>query len=111
MYEPAISSFPRALSLELTRSTSQIFEGQSARHGHTCHRVGNRQMLTVGGQLYSNLSAQCDWESGGVAVYDLSNLTWGSVYNAKDAPYQVPAPVVAEIGGRYAQTTPPFFIP
>ena len=55
-------------------------------------------MVTVGGQLYTNLT-QCDWESGGVAIYDLSTLTWGSVYTANDGPYHVPATVTGEIGG------------
>ena len=56
-------------------------------------------MITVGGLLYPNLTTTCDWESKGVAIYDLSTLTWGSVYAAGPAPYQVPAPVVQSIGG------------
>jgi hypothetical protein len=41
----------------------------------------------------------CDWEAKSVAIYDLSNLTWGSVYTADDDPYIVPDIVFAAIGG------------
>ena len=86
--------------------------GESPRWGHTCHFIGNRQMLTVGGaldrQLYNiettgatvNTSTlTCDWEYEGVAIYDMTELIWGSVFDAYAAPYQVPAPVVSIIGG------------
>ena len=36
------------------------FIGKTARFGHTCHLVGGRQMLTVGGM--NNNEKTCDWE-------------------------------------------------
>jgi len=41
----------------------------------------------------------CDWETKGVGVFDLSDLTWGSVYNAHAGNYTVPSRVSAKIGG------------
>ncbi|KAF7166483.1 hypothetical protein CNMCM6106_002294 [Aspergillus hiratsukae] len=77
---------------------TKIFEGKSPRYGHTCHLVANRQMLTVGGALSDDLTA-CDWEYKGVGIYDMSMLTWGSVYDAFAADYAVPAKLYQVIGG------------
>ncbi|KAF1345085.1 hypothetical protein BDV97DRAFT_40787 [Delphinella strobiligena] len=71
--------------------------GESPRFSHTCHLVGNRQMLTIGGILGS--SNACDWETKGVGVLDLSTITWGSVYTPHNGTYQVPDKVLATIGG------------
>ncbi|KAF4253989.1 hypothetical protein CNMCM8812_003815 [Aspergillus fumigatus] len=77
---------------------TKISEGKSPRYGHTCHLVANRQMLTVGGASSDDLST-CDWEYRGVAIYDMSTSTWGSVYDAFAADYAVPAKVYQVIGG------------
>jgi hypothetical protein len=76
-----------------------MYTGQSARFGHTCHLVGNRQMLTVGGSLNLNVTSGCDWETKGVAIIDLSTKTWGSVFNAKAPAYTVTQDTVDVIGG------------
>ena len=87
---------------------TKIFSGISPRFGHTCHLVGNRTLLTVGGvssikqksgQADTN-AGPCDWESKGLAVMDLTDITWGSVYDAHAPAYGVPAQVIATIGGR-----------
>ena len=80
----------------------QIFEGTAPRYGHTCHLIEPRQMLTVGGWSDddTNRTNDCDWESRGVAIYEMSTLTWGSVYSAELPAYEVPQLVVDEIGGR-----------
>ncbi|KAE8153896.1 hypothetical protein BDV25DRAFT_168147 [Aspergillus avenaceus] len=44
---------------------TKVFEGKSPRFGHTCHDV----------------MSGCDWEIASVAIFDLSTLTWGSIYN------------------------------
>jgi hypothetical protein len=68
-------------------------------------------MMTVGGSLDGNMYAvettgklpnlstlNCDrW--GGVALFDLSNLTWGSFFDAYAPEYQIPKKVVDVIGG------------
>ena len=83
---------------------TQIYQGLSPRFSHTCHVVGNRTMITVGGAANSNYSAApCDWEYKGVGVFDLSDATWGSVYNAAAGDYAVPSLVVKTIGGRYVR--------
>jgi hypothetical protein len=79
----------------------QMYSGNSPRWGHTCHLVAKRQLLTVGGNLNSNTTKGCDWETKGVGIMDLSTKTWGSVYNAYAAPYQVTQDVVDAIGGSY----------
>ncbi|KAN0066985.1 hypothetical protein V8E54_014909 [Elaphomyces granulatus] len=76
-----------------------IYQGSSPRWGHTCHPVGNSQMITVGGANGTSLYNGCDWETMGVAIYSLSTLTWGSVYNAFAPPYTVPNLVYNVIGG------------
>ena len=78
-----------------------IYQGNSPRAGHTCHRVGPRTLITVGGTANSNYgSPPCDWETKGVGVLDMSEVTWGSVYNAEAANYLVPTRVIEAIGGR-----------
>ena len=86
---------------------TQVFSGQSPRFSHTCHLVGSRTMITVGG-LKSVNQAQgladtdapaCDWEIEGVGVFDISSLTWGSVYNATSPPYEVPDQLMSIFGG------------
>lgn len=85
----------------------KIYEGTAPRAGHTCHRVGPRTMITVGGTANTNYgSTSCDWEVMGVGVLEISDVTWGSVYNATQADYEVPTRVVAQIGGRSVQNVP-----
>lgn len=80
----------------------KLLVGESPRYAHTCHLVGKRQMLTVGGSLSpaNNLTEQCDWESKGVAILDLSTLQWGSAFDAYASPYEVPQNIYQEIGGK-----------
>lgn len=76
-----------------------MYSGDSPRYGHTCHLVGKRQMLTVGGQSSTNLTKNCDWELKGVGIMDLSTKIWGSVFNVNAQPYKVTQEIVDEIGG------------
>lgn len=48
-----------------------------------------------------DLTRSCDWEAKGVAIYDMSSLTWGSVFDYYGPGYTVLAQVVANIGGTY----------
>lgn len=76
----------------------RIYQGSSPRYGHTCHRVGTRTMLTVGGAENSKLNqAPCDWETKGVGVFDMSAVAWGSVYDANAPDYTVPKLVASKI--------------
>lgn len=57
-------------------------------------------MVTVGGiNNGTNATHECDWEYMGVAIFDLTLLGWGSVYDSGKAPYQVSAPISAVVGG------------
>jgi hypothetical protein len=76
-----------------------MYSGESPRFGHTCHLVGNRQLLTVGGSLSTNVTKSCDWETKSVAIMDISTKQWGSVFNAFAAPYQVTSDLLPVIGG------------
>lgn len=78
----------------------KVYSGTDARWSVTCHRVGARQMVTIaGGGKSDNITADCDWETSGVAILDLSTITWGSFYDAYAQPYLVPSSVTAKIGG------------
>jgi len=71
--------------------------GEAPRWGHNCHVAGKRQMLTVGGNITNGL--ECDWEVKGVAVWEMSTLTWGSVFMTNLSDYQVPQRVLEFTGG------------
>lgn len=77
----------------------QVFRGTANRFGHTCHIVGNRQMITVGGIASPNITGTCDWESMGVAILDLTLMRWGSVFDSGAAPYQVNTMISDVVGG------------
>lgn len=99
---------------------TMLYNGTSPRFGHTCHLVGNSQMLRVGGSLTNDkwaimnipstameinnstlntTVAKCDTETNGVSVFDLTQATWGSAYDPKGAAYGVPQKVIDKIGG------------
>lgn len=77
----------------------QVNSGSSPRYGHTCHVAGNRQMITVGGATTSKVATDCDWETKGVGVLDMSSISWGSAYDANASPYTVPDDIVRAVGG------------
>ncbi len=68
---------------------------------HTCHSVGNRQMILIGGLDPTKdsvpdaafLSSPKDpWEQG-IGVFDMSTLQWKSSYQASASVYARPEPV------------------
>jgi hypothetical protein len=71
--------------------------GEAPRWGHNCHVAGKRQMITVGGNNTNGLT--CDWEVKGVAVWELSTLTWGSVFLTNLTSYEVPKKILDITGG------------
>lgn len=54
-------------------------------------------MITVGGNNTNGLT--CDWEVEGVGVWELSNLTWGSVFLSNLTAFQVPTRILPLTGG------------
>ncbi|KAK4894464.1 hypothetical protein LTR27_007350 [Elasticomyces elasticus] len=90
---------------------TMLWSGTTGRFGHSCNTAGKRQMLRTGGSLDASMYAvetsgqlpnltamQCDPKEG-VALFDLTALTWSSFYNAYAADYQLPNKVVDLIGG------------
>ena len=90
---------------------TKIYQGTSPRYGHTCHRVGTRTMLTVGGaENIKYNQTPCDWETKGVGVFDMTDLEWGSVYDANAPNYTLPnlvASTIGSVGGGAASMTQP----
>lgn len=80
---------------------TQTYIGDGPRYGMTCHLVGNRQMLTVGGNEGSSITSNCDWETKSVAIYDMATLQWGSIFTYNAPPYEVPQRLTDVIGGGY----------
>ena len=78
--------------------------GTVPRFAHTCHFVGNRTMLSVGGvfvfQDETSEDSGCDWATNGIWVYDTSNLVWSQGFNATTPAYEVPEALISTIGGR-----------
>ncbi|KAK6077003.1 kelch repeat protein [Seiridium cupressi] len=77
----------------------KVYEGSLPRFGHTCHRVGGRQMITIGGTNLTNYPANCDWEWMSVAILDLTEMAWGSIYDSDKLPYQANHKISTLVGG------------
>lgn len=84
------------------------YTSSDPREGHTCHVVGNRQMLSIGGLNPSAASHTAAinetdpfWE--GMKVFDLTAMQWTNYFNATAAPYLAPSVVAAyyAAGSRY----------
>jgi Kelch motif len=67
---------------------------------HTCHLVGGRQLLSVGGTTSSfvNLAASyndTDPYPYGMKVFDMTEMQWAEGFNATAAPYVPPDAITA----------------
>ncbi len=83
----------------------KVHSGRTPRVAHTCHLVGNRTMLTVGGiddgrESGGWLLELCDFATGGIRDVDMSNLIWDGGFNATTPAYEVPDALISTIGGR-----------
>lgn len=85
------------LTLPSFKWTAVFTDGESPRWGHDCHRVSERQLVTVGGNL-TNIG-QCDWEKKGIAFLDITSITWGSVFLANSTEYLIPEKLLGATGG------------
>ena len=63
---------------------------KSARFGHTCHVVGNSQLLSIGGAdpNQSDPWSTIDSAFQGLGVFDLNGWNWTTKYNANAATYK-----------------------
>ena len=95
---PANQQYDEVWVLTLPSFTWQQLDSnhKSPRIGHTCHLVGKRQMLSIGGV---DPSMTDGWKGpdytnwNGLGVYDLSAATWSSGFNASADAYQRPVAV------------------
>jgi hypothetical protein len=74
---------------------TQVFAGVRPNYGSTCHLVGKKQMLILGG--IDGLKSCKDTPV--VALYDLTNLKWLRGYFRDDHDFGVPKAVWEWIGG------------
>lgn len=70
--------------------------GGGGRSGHSCIVIGKRQMLSVGGVDDHDGFTDVLWSTpdpfpNGMAVMDLTNLTWSGEYDANADEYKSPA--------------------
>jgi hypothetical protein len=69
-----------------------------SREGHTCHLIGNRQMLTFGGADPTNpgnASLTRDPFAQGIGIFDMTAMQWSSKYDAGAAAYKSPDVIAA----------------
>ena len=59
---------------------------------YSCHLVGNRQMLSIGGidATESQGNDSVDPAAQGLQIFDLTEMRWSHQYDAGAAPYQSP---------------------
>ncbi|KAI4240737.1 MAG: hypothetical protein L6R40_004982 [Gallowayella cf. fulva] len=86
------------LSLPAFRWFKADYPAQHPRFRHSCNVVGNRQMLSIGGQdptnQYNN-TFTADPFLQGLGIFDLTAMRWSDRYNADAEPYESPAVVKA----------------
>lgn len=77
------------------------YNSQSSRYAHSCNAVGGSQILTIGGidadppqtSAFANTYAQGSFDTPdpnaqGLAIFDMTSLTWSSQYTAGAPPYE-----------------------
>ncbi|KAL8660532.1 MAG: hypothetical protein Q9202_006455 [Teloschistes flavicans] len=74
------------------------YPAQHPRILHSCHAVGNRQMISIGGHdptdVYNN-SVVADPFFQGLGIFDLTEMRWSDRYDADAEAYETPAVVKA----------------
>lgn len=89
------------LTLPAFTWVSVEYDSQTTRYGHSCNAVGGSQILTIGGadadppqtSATADTYAQGafttpDPNAQGLAIFDMTNLTWSSQYTAGAPPYE-----------------------
>lgn len=88
------------LTLPAFHWISVPYNPQNPRAAHTCNAVGGSQILIIGGvdislpelndttHISSESYATQDPNAQGLAIFDLTNLTWSTQYTAGASPYQ-----------------------
>jgi hypothetical protein len=92
------------LSLPAFRWFKVPYPAQRPRIGHTCHVVGQRHMLIIGGadplpvpapgtDLRASGYATPDPFPNGLGLFDITRLQWATTYDPRAAEYEQSAPV------------------
>ncbi|PSN63502.1 hypothetical protein BS50DRAFT_649155 [Corynespora cassiicola Philippines] len=74
----------------------KVYNGAKPNFGSTCHLVGSKQMLVLGG-METRLSGSCTKTKA--AFFDLTNLKWTQAFVKDGPPYRVPKAVWEWING------------
>jgi hypothetical protein len=107
--DPAAVQFDEIyiLSLPAFRWFRAPYEARHARHRHTCHIVGRRHLLSIGGLDPTKTTFQHgvvedtpDPFPQGLGLFDITRLNWTTYYNASAAAYEQGAPVAEFYRGR-----------
>lgn len=90
------------------------YPAKSSRQSHTCHVVGNRQLLTVGGidgafqeNDSFNLPNATDPFALGLGIFDLTKMEWSNKYDADALPYESPQVISEYYRSKYVFTHEP----
>ncbi|KAI9756828.1 MAG: hypothetical protein M1815_002812 [Lichina confinis] len=80
-----------------------------SRFGHTCHDVGGRYMMTIGG-ITALVHAKERWNGPdttdySIALFDMTNLTWTDTFSPQSPSYERPSVVRSwyEANGQYPE--------
>ena len=79
------------------------------RYGHSCHVIGNRQLLALGGagSMYNVPMGSPDYLNvNGIGVFDLTQAQWTNGYDANAAPYERPTQVQQYYDQKSGETPP-----
>ncbi|MDI1485750.1 MAG: hypothetical protein OHK93_003939 [Ramalina farinacea] len=95
LFTQAAKQYDEIWVLSLPAFTWQLLDSSHAtgRIGHTCHLVGNRQLLSLGGVDVSQVDAWAspDYQNwNGIGVYDLTAANWLAGLNATAEAYERP---------------------
>lgn len=98
LFTQAAKQYDEIWVLSLPAFTWQLLDSShsSGRIGHTCHLVGNRQLLSLGGVDVSQVDpwASPDYLNwNGIGVYDLTAADWLAGFNATAEAYERPKAV------------------
>ncbi len=88
------------LSMPAFRWFRAPYEARHSRHRHTCHVVGQRHLLSIGGldATHTKPVNGSEFESPdpfpqGLGLFDMTCLNWTMYYNVSAAAYEQSAPV------------------
>lgn len=70
------------------------YQALNPRFSHTCHIVGNRQLLSIGG-INPAITSDSQFNTSdtfkqGLGIFDLTNMVWSDKYDVNAEPYQLP---------------------